>query len=270
MSRARTTAGSRCVSVILAHPGFALVHGGQGGPAEAFAEWRFRVALILLALLVALSAGLGGIGLIAWQRQREGPLPGTLPGRGRRARQRGAPPHHVDEHRRRGHRHRRPGPGGAAEPGGRGAHRLDQSEARGRPLEEVFRIVNEETRRRWRTRWPGSCARAWWWAWPTTPCSSPGTAPSAPSPTAARPSATSRGDHGVVLVFRDQTEERRAQRLIQARIDLVEYAFTHSLEELLTKALDEIGALVDSPIGFYHFVDADQKTLSLSNGPPVR
>ena len=28
---------------------------------------------------------------------------------------------------------------------------------------------------------------------------------------------------GVVLVFRDQTEERRAQRLIQARIDLAEY-----------------------------------------------
>jgi diguanylate cyclase (GGDEF)-like protein/PAS domain S-box-containing protein len=35
------------------------------------------------------------------------------------------------------------------------------------------------------------------------------------------------------------------------------------LEEILQKTLDEIGTLVDSPIGFYHFVEEDQKTLSL-------
>ena len=35
------------------------------------------------------------------------------------------------------------------------------------------------------------------------------------------------------------------------------------MDEFLTKALDETGALAESPIGFYHFVDADRKTLSL-------
>jgi PAS domain S-box-containing protein len=44
---------------------------------------------------------------------------------------------------------------------------------------------------------------------------------------------------------------------------LTEYAATHSLEQLLQKTLDEIGELTNSPIGFYHFVEADQKTLSL-------
>ena len=57
--------------------------------------------------------------------------------------------------------------------------------------------------------------------------------------------------------------ERLGQRLIQIRFALLEYASTHTLDELLRKALDEIGALVDSPIGFYHFVNFDQKTLSL-------
>jgi len=37
----------------------------------------------------------------------------------------------------------------------------------------------------------------------------------------------------------------------------------HSLEELLQKTLDEVGALTNSPIGFYHFIESDQKTISL-------
>ena len=68
---------------------------------------------------------------------------------------------------------------------------------------------------------------------------------------------------GVVLVFRDKTEERRAQRLLRVRVTLLEYAATHTVEELLTKTLDEAESLVNSPIGFYHFVDNDQQTLSL-------
>ncbi len=68
---------------------------------------------------------------------------------------------------------------------------------------------------------------------------------------------------GVVLVFRDQSVERRAQRLTQMRLDLIEYAVAHTFDELLTKTLDEVGEFLDSPIGFYHFVKNDQKTLSL-------
>jgi PAS domain S-box-containing protein len=51
--------------------------------------------------------------------------------------------------------------------------------------------------------------------------------------------------------------------LTLARQSLFEYAAVHTMDEFLSKALDEIGALVDSPIGFYHFVGSDQKSLSL-------
>jgi PAS domain S-box-containing protein len=61
---------------------------------------------------------------------------------------------------------------------------------------------------------------------------------------------------------REKAQEER-KRLIQERLDLIEYAAAHSLDELLSKALDEVCAFVDSPIGFYHFVESDQKTLSL-------
>ncbi len=55
--------------------------------------------------------------------------------------------------------------------------------------------------------------------------------------------------------FVRQAEEIRAR--------LIEYAAAHTVDELLTRALDEISALVDSPIAFFHFAEADQNTLSL-------
>jgi len=51
--------------------------------------------------------------------------------------------------------------------------------------------------------------------------------------------------------------------LLRARLHLMDFATSHSIEEVLQKTLDEIGEIVDSPIGFYHFVGEDQKTLSL-------
>jgi diguanylate cyclase (GGDEF)-like protein len=61
----------------------------------------------------------------------------------------------------------------------------------------------------------------------------------------------------------DITERKQAEELIQLRLRLNEFAATHSLDELMQKALDEIGLITSSPIGFYHFVEPDQKTLSL-------
>ena len=62
----------------------------------------------------------------------------------------------------------------------------------------------------------------------------------------------------------DTTERRRLQETLRLRAALVEYAAGHSLEDLLQEVLDRIGGLTDSPIGFCHFVESDQKTLSLA------
>lgn len=68
---------------------------------------------------------------------------------------------------------------------------------------------------------------------------------------------------GVVLVFRDERKAHFIENLAEVRLRISLYANTHSLDHLLTKVLDEVCALVDSPIGFFHFVEADQQTLSL-------
>jgi two-component system CheB/CheR fusion protein len=68
---------------------------------------------------------------------------------------------------------------------------------------------------------------------------------------------------GSVHIAHDITERKRTENLLSARLRLMEFAVTHSLEEILRETLDEVGDLTGSPIGFYHFVEADQKTLSL-------
>lgn len=68
---------------------------------------------------------------------------------------------------------------------------------------------------------------------------------------------------GVVLVFRDQTEERLQQNILKARITLFEFAASHSLNEILTKTLDEVEVLTRSKIGFFHFMLPDQETFHL-------
>jgi PAS domain S-box-containing protein len=67
----------------------------------------------------------------------------------------------------------------------------------------------------------------------------------------------------VLSVVRDITERRQAEEVVRLRLRLWEYAATHSVDELMQEALDEIGKLTGSPIGFYHFVEEDQVTLSL-------
>jgi GAF domain-containing protein len=68
-----------------------------------------------------------------------------------------------------------------------------------------------------------------------------------------------------ITALRGRIERKRAESIMQARLRLLEFANSHSMDELLTATLDEIEALTGSTIGFYHFIESDQKTLSLQN-----
>ncbi|TFH43176.1 MAG: PAS domain S-box protein, partial [Chrysiogenales bacterium] len=67
----------------------------------------------------------------------------------------------------------------------------------------------------------------------------------------------------IVGILKDVTDRKLAENIIQTRLRMIEYAVNHSLGELLQNTLDEVCAITDSPIGFYHFVEPDQVTLSL-------
>ncbi|MBN2147763.1 MAG: diguanylate cyclase [Anaerolineales bacterium] len=62
---------------------------------------------------------------------------------------------------------------------------------------------------------------------------------------------------------RELAERKRANAILRLRLRLWEFSTTHTVEELMQKALDEIDEITGSPIGFYHFVEEDQDTLSL-------
>ena len=58
----------------------------------------------------------------------------------------------------------------------------------------------------------------------------------------------------------DITHRKRTERILQARLRLLEYSLTHSFTEILTATVDEAQKITDSRIGFYHLFHPDQKT----------
>lgn len=71
------------------------------------------------------------------------------------------------------------------------------------------------------------------------------------------------GRNCLLGIFSDISERKQIERVLLLRLKLWEFIATYSLNELMQLALDEIGEITGSPIGFYHFVETDQKTLSL-------
>jgi len=68
-----------------------------------------------------------------------------------------------------------------------------------------------------------------------------------------------------VAVFDDISERKRAEGIAQARLRMSVAAANLSLDEMLRMALDEIEAQTGSEIGFCHFLNDDQETLSLQS-----
>ncbi len=65
--------------------------------------------------------------------------------------------------------------------------------------------------------------------------------------------------------LRDITERKRNSAVNSSRLHLLQFAEMHTLPELLEETLNEAEKLTDSRVGFYHFVEEDQVTLSLQD-----
>ncbi len=255
--------GVRVMSWILPVPDSPWIMVVKEDSAEVFHRWHVQ-AILILALLAALFGGVGSFALIAWQRHQkryyrtlyraEAGLRASLERQSITLKAIGDGIITTDIQ----------GKVELMNPVAEALTGWPQTEACGRPLDEVFHIINEETRE----PVPN----------PVTMVLKDGVVVGLANHTILiarngieRPVADSAAPvhdtdgtiTGVVLVFREQTKERQANRFIQVRLALQEFAATNSLEALLTKILDETGALVYSPIGFFHFVEEDQKTLSL-------
>jgi PAS domain S-box-containing protein len=63
--------------------------------------------------------------------------------------------------------------------------------------------------------------------------------------------------------FGEVSASKLQERILSARLSLMQRATVCSLEELLVATLDEVCALTGSSLGFYHFLGADQQTLTL-------
>lgn len=83
-------------------------------------------------------------------------------------------------------------------------------------------------------------------------------------------------ENGTLIGYRgldsDITEHWYAGQILNARIRLIEYSYTHSHDELQQKLLDELERLTNSQIGFFHASNPDHRTVipqSWSSNTPV-
>ncbi len=77
------------------------------------------------------------------------------------------------------------------------------------------------------------------------------------------PIKTARG-YRLGAILQDITLKKQDEIILQKRLDLLEYASSHLLNDVMQKALDELEPLVSSQIGFFYLVDKDQNSLRLS------
>jgi PAS domain S-box-containing protein len=256
--------GADTVAVVEPVPDSTWVVVSKEDAAEVFAGWSVHATELLSMLLLALGA-VASVGLVAWQRDKkahyralyhaEAALRGSVERHSITLKSVGDGIIATDVH----------GRVELLNPVAETLTGYSQTEAVGRSLSEIFRIVREENlepaddpvARVLREGLVVGLANH------TLLVTKSGThLPIADS------AAPIRGDDGklagVVLVFRDQSEERRTHRLVRVRLDLLDYASAHTLGEILTRALDELGVLLDSPIGIYHLLEPDETTLALS------
>ena len=71
------------------------------------------------------------------------------------------------------------------------------------------------------------------------------------------------GSSGIIGLIQDITERKRNDAVKEFRFRLLMLPDSCSIEEVLRSTLDEAERLTESSIGFFHFVEADQMTISL-------
>lgn len=80
----------------------------------------------------------------------------------------------------------------------------------------------------------------------------------------ARPLLDSNGKlvavHGVT---RDVTERIKQEKIAGFRLRLIDFTYEHTMKELLVMTVDEIATMTGSTVGFFHFIDPDQNSVTL-------
>ncbi len=249
--------GVQVVAALLPVPGSPWFLVADQDASEVFGVWRTRTAIMVVLRLI-LAATIGAIALFLWQNTR------TAYGQALYESQ----DQLKESLERRSITLKAIGDGVIATDN-RGRIDLLNSmaealtgwshgEAIGKPLEEVFRIVHETTREPVETPVKKVLRekKLAELADDSLLISRDGT--ERPIADSASPIHDKYGQIiGVVLVFRDRTEERRARRLMQARLSLLEFSSTHTIEELLDRSVDEINAIVTGDPSKYTRQDAE-------------
>ena len=55
----------------------------------------------------------------------------------------------------------------------------------------------------------------------------------------------------------------RVEQILKSRLQIIQFADTHTLDEILQFTIDKLESLTESDVGYFHFVEPDQKSIAL-------
>lgn len=64
-------------------------------------------------------------------------------------------------------------------------------------------------------------------------------------------------------LIRHIQQRYRVEQVLKSRLRIIQYAHSHTLDEILQFTLDELETLTGSTAGYFHFIETDQKTIKL-------
>lgn len=67
----------------------------------------------------------------------------------------------------------------------------------------------------------------------------------------------------ILGIARDISERKRAENIMQSRLNIMKFASEHFIDEFLQKVINELCEVSGNPTGFFHFVAEDEKTIIL-------
>ncbi len=73
----------------------------------------------------------------------------------------------------------------------------------------------------------------------------------------------SKSNNNLVSILKDITDNVYLEKMQAARLRLIDYSINHDTSEVLQRFLDEAESLTESEIGFYHFLEENQKIIFL-------
>jgi PAS domain S-box-containing protein len=137
-----------------------------------------------------------------------------------------------------------------------------EKNARGQFIDNIFKIINEETKKPNKSLFHSILSKGQIVGVSNHTMLISKTGKEIPINNSGAPIKNNEGIIiGAVIVFRDQSEDRKRQKLTAKRIELLEYSTKNPSNNILTKTINEVCKFTKSTIGYCYLIEPEENAI---------